>query len=148
MESSSRVAAAIMTHNPQAVFIDSVGLGAGVVDRLRQLGHKIIAVNSGLKASRPERYINLKAEMWDRLKQWLLEGGKLLPHQQLKADLLAPTYSYDYQGRLKIESKNELKSRGLPSTDCADALALTFAVPLPGRRINKTRSKIAEGLHD
>jgi hypothetical protein len=130
MRTASEVAAAINLHQPQAVFIDAVGLGAGVVDRLRQLGHQPLAVNSGARASQPEKFVNLKAEMWAKMRDWLAEGACLPDLNELKKDLLAPAYEFDSAGRLKIESKDDLKARGLASTDLADALALTFAQPV------------------
>jgi hypothetical protein len=126
MFTASRAAEAISRYRPRAVFVDVCGLGAGVVDRLRQLGHRVIGVNSGARATRPEHYANLKAEMWARLREWLATA--CLPDRpDLRRDLLAPVYDYDQAGRLRIESKDSLKSRALPSTDLADALALTLA---------------------
>ncbi len=63
MKTASEVAGAINRTRPRAVFVDSVGLGAGVVDRLKQLGHKVIGVNSGARPVKPARFVNLKAEM-------------------------------------------------------------------------------------
>ena len=144
MFTASEVSEALNRHRPQAVFIDSVGLGAGVVDRLRQLGHKVVGVNSGTRALRPEHYANLKAEMWDKMRQWLTEGAAIPNRQDLKTDLLAPAYSFDLNGKLKIESKDDLKGRGLASTDCADALALTFAQPVAMRDHRFSRPQFAK----
>ena len=144
MATASETAAAINWHKPRAVFVDVVGIGAGVVDRLRQLGHRVIGINSGAKPSKPERFINLKAEMWQKMREWLDEGGIIPDRLDLKNDLLAPTYEFDHSGRLKIESKDDLKSRGLPSTDLADALALTFAQPVAAADVRAGRPKYAE----
>lgn len=144
MQTAARVADSIGLYKPAAVFVDAVGLGAGVVDRLRQLGYRVIGVNSGAKPARPDRYFNLKAEMWARVRDWLGEGGRLPDRPELRADLLAPTYEYDAQGRIKIESKDDLKARGLPSPDCADALALTFAQPVAASDVRSRRPKYAE----
>jgi hypothetical protein len=128
MESSQKVSDAISVLSPQTVFVDGCGLGAGVVDRLKQLGHKnIINVNSGNKPGDSRKYFNLRAEMWGRMRNWLIEGGVLINDPRLKSDLNALRYSYDPQNRLKLEKKEDLKARGLPSPDHADALALTFA---------------------
>ncbi len=130
MRTAAEVAEAINWHKPQAVFVDVVGLGAGVVDRLRQLGHRVIGVNSGTKAMNPDKFVNLKAEMWSKMRDWLAESAVMPDRQELRDDLLAPRYDFDHSGRLKIESKDDLKARGLASTDTADALALTFAQPV------------------
>ena len=143
MQTASRVAEIALADRPQALFVDAVGLGAGVVDRLRQLGHRVIAVNSGARPEDPGRYFNLKAEMWARVRDWLIEGGRIPDDQALRADLLAPRYEYDAAGRLKIESKDDLKARGLSSPDCADALALTFAQPVAAADVAGLRPRRA-----
>ncbi len=76
------------------------------------------------------------------MRDWL-ESAVLPDRPDLKHDLLAPTYEFDAAGRLKIESKNDLKSRGLPSTDLADAMALTFAQPVPWEDFRVRRAKFA-----
>lgn len=144
MWTSSQTAEYINQLKPRAVFVDVVGLGAGVVDRLRQLGHKVIGVNSGARPGRDDKYANLKAEMWDKMRQWLQEGAVIPNREDLKKDLLSPTYEFDAGGRLKIESKDSLKKRGLPSTDIADALALTFAQPVAHADLRKQRQQYAE----
>jgi len=144
MWTSSATAEYINRLQPRAVFVDSVGLGAGVVDRLRQLGYRVIGVNSGAKAGRDDKYSNLKAEMWDKMRQWLQELAVLPDREDFKKDLLAPTYSFDASGRLKIESKEDLKKRGMASTDIADALALTFAQPVPHADFKWNRPRFAE----
>ena len=143
MQTAAHTAEAIDILKPQAVFVDAVGLGAGVVDRLRQLGHKVIAVNSGAKPAKPEKYFNLKAEMWDKMKIWLQGGGSIPDTTELRSDLLAPVYEFDHANRLKIESKESLKGRGLNSPDCADALALTFAYPVASRGRILSRPRFA-----
>jgi|GEM_PF-363365 len=144
MYTASAVSEAINRLSPRAVFIDSVGLGAGVVDRLRQLGHRVLGVNSGARAARPDHFVNLKAEMWSKMRDWLQEEAVIPDRQDLKNDLLAPTYDFDHQGRLKIEGKDELKSRTRFSTDLADALALTFAQPVAMGGGAKRRPRFAE----
>lgn len=115
------------------LFIDVVGLGAGIVDRLRELGYGsvIIPVNAASIPSNKDRYLNLRAEMWDKMRQWFADAPVEIPSDQaLVTDLTCPQYSFDSNGRLKIESKDEIKKRGLQSPDLADALALTFAYPV------------------
>ena len=144
MWTSSAVSGEINRCRPRAVFVDAVGVGAGVVDRLRQLGHRVIGVNSGARSGRADQYSNLKAEMWDKMRQWLSEGAVIPDREDLKKDLLATAYSFDAGGRLKIESKDELKKRVSFSTDLADALALTFAQPVPHEDLRVRRPQYAE----
>ncbi len=120
-------------HNIDMAFIDVGGLGAGVVDRLRELGHGkwCKAVNSGETPVEADKYFNKRAEMWGRLRDWLKEPPVALPDSdELQADLMAPGYSYDSHTRLKLEKKEDIKRRGLRSPDLGDALALTFAQPV------------------
>jgi hypothetical protein len=119
---------------PERVFIDSGGLGAGVYDRLAELGcsDRVFAVQFGEKALQPDRYVNRRAEMWDAVKQWLRLGGVNLGKDSILAgELPGPQYSYDSLGRVKLEAKEDMRARGIASPDAADALALTFAWP-PG----------------
>ncbi len=119
------------------IFIDAGGLGAGVVDRLREMGFsaRVTAVQFGERASRPKRYQNKRCEMWAEMRQWLTDSlqADIPDDDSLQADMTAPSYSYDSMGRLKLESKEDMKKRGLSSPDKGDALALTFACPVRTR---------------
>jgi hypothetical protein len=128
MTLASRVAAQIEEYKPDAVFIDA-GNGGGVIDRLRQLGYDIIEINFGGKPADP-RFLNKRAEMWWELREWIRMGGAIPNSVDLKQDLAAPIYWYDSAGRIQLEPKDDIKKRGLPSPDLADALALTFAHPV------------------
>ncbi|BBD08758.1 hypothetical protein [Desulfovibrio ferrophilus] len=122
------------TPRVERLFVDAGGLGAGVVDRLREMGFglRVSAVQFGGRAASQERYRNKRAEMWGELREWLT--GELpvsLPDEDaLQSDLTGPGYSYDSQGRLVLEPKERMRQRGLRSPDIADALALTFAAPV------------------
>lgn len=129
MTLSGHVARAIDQHSPQAVFVDVGGMGAGVVDRLRQLGYRTIEVNFGGKSG-DATYADKRTEMWFGLRDWLNQGGSIPNLPQLKTDLCGPTYEFIANGRVKLERKDDLKARGLPSPDLGDALALTFAEPV------------------
>lgn len=130
MELADRVAALILEHGPAMVCIDAGG-GAGVIDRLRMMGHFVKEVPFGARpVMKPDKYVNRRAEMWSLMKEWLEQGGALPPHEGLKAELSAPTYSFDAAGRIKLEAKDQIKERLLRSPDLADALALTLSVPL------------------
>lgn len=129
MELAAIAANAINKWNPDAVFIDA-GRGEGVIDRLRQLGHDVVEVNFGGKAS-DDHYVNKRAEMWDGMRRWLEAGGCLPESVELQTDLCAPLYSYaNAANKFELESKDKMKERGLASPDLADALALTFAHPV------------------
>ena len=106
------------------VCVDVIGVGSGVVDRLVEQGIEVSAVNVAEKP-RMENMKNLRAELWQRMKDWLSEGH--VP-EEMKDDLIGPQYSFDSSGRLVIERKEDMAKRGLASPDLADALALTFFV--------------------
>jgi phage terminase large subunit len=147
MQVADQVAYSIERWKPDAVFIDQTGIGAGVVDRLRQLGHVILGVDFGGRALTPSpKLANRRAEMWWRLSEWVKTGG-LPKDDELVSELAGPTYHFDTASRIQLESKDDMKKRGLPSPDKADALALTFAAPvqrrpfeLPGQERNRHRA--------
>jgi hypothetical protein len=139
----------IADEKPAAVFIDVGGLGVGVYDRLVELGHQrtAVAVNFGGHPIEPQPLdeagrpaggaANRRSEMWAALKKALEEGRTQLPDSDsLQADLTSVGYRYTSAGQLLLESKQDLRKRGVPSPDEADAVALTFAEP-SGFRVNK-----------
>lgn len=132
MRTALQVSECIERFKPQMTFVDGIGVGAGVVDRLNSLGFsRIMDVNSGRGALDRGRFANLRAEMWVRMRLWLRERAGLKEMseytKELADDLTSLTYDFDKRDRLTLESKDDLRSRGLPSPDLADALALTFA---------------------
>ena len=129
MTLAAHVALTIEKFHPDAVFIDG-GCGGGVIDRLRQLGFEVFEVNFGSSPLKTGQYVNKRAEMWGEMSQWLRDGGALPPDPALRTDLCGVRYSFDTAGRMKLESKEDLKARSGKSPDLADALALTFAVPV------------------
>ena len=116
-------------YNAQLVFVDAIGTGVGVVSALKQMGVTPVSVKFSNK-SFSEAYLNKRAECWGLMKQWIKDGGWLPDNQDLKTDLCAPDYQYALKGKIQIESKDSMRRRGLKSTDLADALALTFAMPV------------------
>jgi hypothetical protein len=136
MTLASRVAERAAAVRARAVFVDEGGVGAGVVDRLRQLGVPFVfGVNFGSGAERYDAegakplYANKRAEMWGSVKDWL-EQGALPEDPELRADLTGVEYGYNGKGEIQLEKKGDMKKRGLASPDMADALALTFAYPV------------------
>jgi len=130
MQFADYVGAAITRHRATMAFIDEVGLGGGVVDRLRQLGFEnIIGVNAGYTADNP-KYKNKRAEMADLAKQWLKEGGDILDDPILISQLSSIQYKFDSQDRMVLEKKEDLKKRGLSSPDRGEGLFHTFFMPV------------------
>lgn len=131
MSVAGRIAKLIREEHPLRVFIDVGGLGAGVVDRLCELGYGdvVTAINFGETANQPVKYRNRRAEMWGEMKEWL-KLGKLPRDDVLAGDLPGPGYKWTSDGQLQLESKDEMRKRGVESPDSGDSLALTFAMPI------------------
>lgn len=130
MDVAGRVALEIERVDPDAVFVDVTGIGAGVYDKLKERGFRgLHAVNFGSKAREEKRYANKRAEIWARTAEWFRdEGGADIPDEdEWQASLCAPGYQFDSNSRLLMEPKEKIKARVGFSPDVGDALALTFA---------------------
>lgn len=106
---------------------DTVGWAHGAVDVLRASGLSPYAIGFDRPSNDP-RYLNMRAEMWMKMADWVKAGGSLPPIPELVNELCAPTYFFT-KGKFQIESKDQIKKRLGKSPDLADALALTFAIP-------------------
>jgi len=134
---AGKVAEQAMLQGARAVFIDEGGIGAGVVDRVRQLlpGYLVLGINNGGKS---DRYTlgdgmpltaNKGAELWASMRHWL-KTGAVPDDPELKAELTGREYGFDALNAIRLEKKEDMKKRGLSSPDNADALSLTFAYPV------------------
>jgi hypothetical protein len=123
---------AIEEFKPTLVVIDEGGLGAGIVDRLKEQRYKIKGVNFGNKAKNPIMYGNMRAQMWGDMRDWL-KSASIPSDRFLKTDLISPMMKPDSRGTIFLESKKDMKSRGLASPDAADAICVTFAFPVAHR---------------
>jgi hypothetical protein len=114
-------------------------LGYGILDRLLEQRYKVRGVNFGWKAKNPKVWQNKRSEMWGEMKQWL-RSASIPVDKQLKTDLTGVRVKPNSSGSLLLESKKEMKARGLASPDAADALAVTFAFPVAHReeRVDRT----------
>lgn len=114
------------------LFVDGTGIGGGVVDQLRHLGYGPIEVQFGSKPTDPQTYRYKSDEMWGTLKEALprlcLPAINQVHGSDLRDQLTMREFGYTQQGhKIHLERKEDMKDRGLPSPDLADALALTFA---------------------
>ena len=113
---------------PKKICIDVIGLGAGVVDRAKELGLPVVAVNVAESASVDTKYARLRDELWFNGRDWLAAMDcKLCDDDALIAELTTPKYSILSNGKIKVESKDEMKKRGVSSPNRADAWLMTFA---------------------
>jgi hypothetical protein len=146
MEGAGWIKQVIDAESPVRVFIDVGGLGVGIYDRLVEMGYDEIVkpVNFGSAPLEPPKIdedgkeigggpVNRRAEIWMASRDWLAqEGGVDIPDvDSLQGDACGPGYKYDSNSRVLLESKEAMRARGVPSPDEWDAVALTFAEPVP-----------------
>lgn len=124
---------------PYVILIDVVGLGGGVVDRLLELKLPVRGINVAETGDVDPRFDRLRSELWWRAREWLLGldvaiepppkdcDPKKDPVTRMISELAAPKYKIMSSGRIHVESKDEMRKRGVASPDIADALVLTFA---------------------
>ena len=125
-------------YSPVAIRIDEIGIGAGVIDRLKELKiPHIQGVNVARRAGNPEHFSNLRAEFFDGLRERFQDERISIPGDaELISQLASIRYSFSSSGQMRIEDKDDLRVRGERSPDLADALMLAFAKrPTQGYRV-------------
>lgn len=116
-------------HQADAVFIDN-GYGTGIISAGRTMGLQWVGVWFGASSGDPG-CLNKRAEMWKGMRDWLKDGGSIDPNDSvLYQDLIGPETVPRADGKIQLESKKDMKARGLPSPGRGDALALSFAWPV------------------
>lgn len=150
MEVAGVIASLAREHQPVAIKVDVIGIGAGVVDRLRELKFPAVAINVAETAREPERFMNLRAELWWNLRELLDPNPRvnpspiaLPPDDVLLADLTNVRYKFDSKGRIQLESKDEIKKRLGRSPDRGDAVVLAFA---PSTKQDPAALEVLRGL--
>lgn len=114
-------------HKADAVFID-FGYGTGIHSVGKSWGRRWRLVQFGGESS-DIAMLNKRGEIWNGMKKWLEEGGSI-DDQQTADELISPEYKVRLDGKIVLESKDDMKRRGVPSPNRADALAITFAFPV------------------
>lgn len=115
-------------HQAAAVFVDA-GYGTGLVSVAKSLNRNWQLVWFNEKPIK-EGYLNKRAEMWGDMRDWLKQGGCIPKDHQLYSELISPETVARVDGKIQLEAKKDLKARGVPSPNIADALALSFAYPV------------------
>lgn len=111
-----------------AIFVDGIGVGSGVVDYLNSMGYPVIDVNVGRAAEQDKIYLNKRAEIWFRLREWLEAGADIIDDPDLADQLTNATYDMVPQKDIiQLETKKSMKARGVQSPDKAESIALTLA---------------------
>jgi hypothetical protein len=117
-----------LNERPREILIDSIGLGAGVVDRLMEMGLPARGVNVAERPAVEQLYNRLRDELWFNARDWFDTMSVSIPRDEDLIDELANVkFAYTSLGKLQAESKEDMKKRGLKSPDLADAFCLTFA---------------------
>lgn len=151
MDNVAYIAGLIDEFEPDAVFIDVGKDGSSIIHRLRQLGYTVIDVDFGSKSS-DKYYKNKRAEIWGRMRDWLLSGGEI-PTDDHDLQRQLQQQEYFYTGNdgsvVQLVGKKKMASEGKMSPDEADALALTCAMPVrklsPMEKLIKSRNKKQQG---
>lgn len=140
MEICGRLKRIILEEKPSKVYVDCIGIGAGVVDRMQEMGFDMVeGVNVARSANDKEKFKNLRAELWSDMRDWLYQEMpvQIPDSDELHGELCSLGFKYDSSGRLQIESKDDLKARGMASPDGADSLMLTMFGSLYGTQNNQ-----------
>lgn len=116
---------------PENIFVDKVGIGKGAFDRLREQRDYIVGVGGADEPVDKSRFVNLRAEMYWRAREWLLRGGKITRDNDWYQLARIKYKVADSSGKIKMMSKEEMLRDGVDSPDVADAFAMTFARPEP-----------------
>ena len=128
MDTVGRIVHEANMDRPAEICIDSIGVGGGVADRLRELGFNCRDVNVSESVAMNQQAARLRDELWISVRDWLETRAVKLPKDdELRAELIGPTYSFTSNGKIKVEAKADMKRRGMRSPDIADALCLTFS---------------------
>lgn len=133
MEVAGRAKRFLKDHPNASIYIDVVGVGAGVYDRLKEqpdISGRVYGVNNAAKAGDPEEYVNLRIEAWCNVRDWLKDA--ILEKHEGFYQLANPKYKINSNGKMQLERKEDMKKRGVKSPDIADALALTLSKATEG----------------
>lgn len=119
----------LLDERPSEILVDVIGYGAGVTDRLRELGLPARGINvSESPALVTEKYFNLRAELWFKGRKFLEKRDCNIANDEgLLAELVGPRYKFTSSGKTQVESKDDMRKRGIMSPNKADAFLLTLA---------------------
>lgn len=126
-------------YKADAVFID-IGYGTGIYSAGKLMNRKWTLVSFAAKSNTPG-YANKRAEMWGLMRDWLKEGGSIPDDAQICEEIPGPEYVVKLNGDIMLESKEDMKDRGMMSPNRADALALSFAYPVRKKLFNDPKRK-------
>lgn len=128
-------------YNAKVIFIDAIGIGAGVFDRCKQLKLPVREVMGSNKSTKPMEYFNMRSQLWGEMRHWLNNGGDIPNIEDLRSQLVGMSYGYTTKMQIALTTKKDIKRLGLKSPDIADALSLTFAEVVYGSATVKHRAR-------
>lgn len=139
---AEKVAHAAQKYKVDAIFVDGNGPGGGVVDVLKSWKYRVIEVQNGGSPTDGDVYANKRAEDWGRMREWLPTGA-IPASDELKSDLISPEFKYHAtRGSIVLESKDQMKGRGMASPNHGDALAMTFSQPVARKDLPTSRGSM------
>lgn len=132
MTTAGRVIFAAREHGASKIYVDATGVGGPLVDRLRELdlpGIQVEGVNFGAAPLDKERFADVRAECFWNVRERMTQGELDIDgeDQDLEAELSVLKTAFTSGGKIRIESKDAMRKRGIPSPNIADALAVSFA---------------------
>jgi len=129
-----------LSERPSTILVDDIGMGSGVLDRLRQLGLPARGVNVAESAAMKDKYSRARDELWWKAREWFQGKNVSLrppktdarddPDAVLHSELVMPKYGYTETGKIRIEGKASMRRRVNFSPDVADSFIITFAEDL------------------
>ena len=118
-------------HRPDAVFVDSTGVGGPVADQLRRLMPGVMIIDVNFASQAPDRhYANMRTYIWWRMREAIKLGLAIESDTELETELTSPEYDHNSSDQIALEKKKDIKKRLGISPDDGDALALTFTMPV------------------
>lgn len=138
----TKVCTLIDEHQPDAVMVDSTGVGGPVADNIRRMrpGTLVLDVNFG-SASPDPKFVNMRTYIWWQMREALRAGMAVEDCPDLARELCAPEYTTNAKEQVALEKKDDIKKRLGFSPDDADALAISFAMPIMRRPREKGENK-------
>ena len=129
------------THQASVIFVDAIGIGAGVFDRCKDLKMPVKEVMGSRKSSKPMEYFNLRSQLWGEMRHWLNNEADIPYLTDIRAQLLGMTYGYTAKMQVALTTKKDIKKSGQKSPDIGDAIALTFGDAVYGQTRSSQRAR-------
>lgn len=136
MEIAGRSALYLRANKSVDLYIDIIGIGAGVFDRLREqpdIASRVFGVNSAGKPRNETDFLNIRIESWSNVREWLRDA--VLEKHEAFYELAHPKYKHTSNGKMQLEGKEDMKKRGVKSPNVGDALALTLSRATEGSNL-------------